>query len=94
MFGVLLNEVLDVFSRTKMLKSYFLCSSTVKGKKILYIEELPEMNHTIFYCECQHHRKTFYVAKLMGEGPKDSVSCQKPVERAEAMPWHWGTKKP
>uniref|UniRef100_A0A8C0X884 Lipocalin/cytosolic fatty-acid binding domain-containing protein n=1 Tax=Castor canadensis TaxID=51338 RepID=A0A8C0X884_CASCN len=41
---------------------------------ILYIEELPEMNHTIFYCECQHHRKTFYVAKLMGEGPKDSVS--------------------
>ncbi|XP_073908760.1 odorant-binding protein 2a [Castor canadensis] len=44
----------------------------LKGKKILYIEELPEMNHTIFYCECQHHRKTFYVAKLMGRSPEEN----------------------
>jgi hypothetical protein len=70
MFGGLLNEVLDVFSSTKVPKSYFVCLSTVKGKKRLYIEELPVMDHAIFYCEGQHHGKTFCVAKLMAEVPQ------------------------
>uniref|UniRef100_A0A8C0XG35 Lipocalin/cytosolic fatty-acid binding domain-containing protein n=1 Tax=Castor canadensis TaxID=51338 RepID=A0A8C0XG35_CASCN len=47
----------------------------------LYIEELPVMDHAIFYCEGQHHGKTFCVAKLMAEVPQRLPS----LENLEAL---------
>ncbi|XP_020014740.1 odorant-binding protein 2b-like [Castor canadensis] len=47
----------------------------LKGKKRLYIEELPVMDHAIFYCEGQHHGKTFCVAKLMGRTSEENLEA-------------------
>jgi hypothetical protein len=71
MFIVLLNEILDAFSRTKMLKSHFLCSSIAQGKELLFIKKLSVKDHVIFYCEGSHQGKIFRMGMLMGEGPPE-----------------------
>lgn len=60
----------------KTLKSCPLRPATDHGKKFVYIEELPESDHCIFYCESQDPGKKFRMGKLMGEGSSETpVFC-------------------
>uniref|UniRef100_A0A8C9PJH5 Lipocalin/cytosolic fatty-acid binding domain-containing protein n=1 Tax=Spermophilus dauricus TaxID=99837 RepID=A0A8C9PJH5_SPEDA len=67
--------------------------SAYHGKKLVYIEELPESHHCIFYCESQDPGKKFRMGKLMGEGSSETpVSCPMvPTPQSQgtaATPWH------
>ncbi|KAM5184534.1 odorant-binding protein 2b-like [Callospermophilus lateralis] len=50
-------------------------ASTDHGKKLVYIEELPESDHFIFYCESQDPGKKFRMGKLMGRSPEENLEA-------------------
>ncbi|VTJ69870.1 Hypothetical predicted protein [Marmota monax] len=50
-------------------------ASTDHGKKFVYIEELPESDHCIFYCESQDPGKKFRMGKLMGRSPEENMEA-------------------
>lgn len=82
-----------LFLTMKTLKSCPLRPATDHGKKLVYIEELPESHHCIFYCESQDPGKKFRMGKLMGEGSSETpVSCPMvPTPQSQgtaATPWH------
>uniref|UniRef100_A0A8D2DLG6 Lipocalin/cytosolic fatty-acid binding domain-containing protein n=1 Tax=Sciurus vulgaris TaxID=55149 RepID=A0A8D2DLG6_SCIVU len=55
------------------------------------VEELPEQEHYIFYCQDQGPGKTPHMAKLMGEQPRESPSpAHVPLPKLEdtATPWN------
>uniref|UniRef100_A0A8C5ZAG9 Lipocalin/cytosolic fatty-acid binding domain-containing protein n=1 Tax=Marmota marmota marmota TaxID=9994 RepID=A0A8C5ZAG9_MARMA len=49
--------------------------SAYHGKKFVYIEELPESDHCIFYCESQDPGKKFRMGKLMGRSPEENLEA-------------------
>uniref|UniRef100_A0A8C9UP07 Lipocalin/cytosolic fatty-acid binding domain-containing protein n=1 Tax=Spermophilus dauricus TaxID=99837 RepID=A0A8C9UP07_SPEDA len=49
--------------------------SAYHGKKLVYIEELPESHHCIFYCESQDPGKKFRMGKLMGRNPEENLEA-------------------
>uniref|UniRef100_A0A8D2DJI9 Lipocalin/cytosolic fatty-acid binding domain-containing protein n=1 Tax=Sciurus vulgaris TaxID=55149 RepID=A0A8D2DJI9_SCIVU len=60
-------------------------------KGFVLVEELPEQEHYIFYCQDQGPGKTPHMAKLMGEQPRESPSpAHVPLPKLEdtATPWN------
>lgn len=68
----MVSRVFKIGVRT--LKSCFLCPASVHHKGFVLVEELPEQEHYIFYCQDQGPGKTPGAAKLMGERPRESPS--------------------
>uniref|UniRef100_A0A8C6RH60 Odorant binding protein 2A n=1 Tax=Nannospalax galili TaxID=1026970 RepID=A0A8C6RH60_NANGA len=52
-----------------------------KGKKTVYVQELPVRNHYIFYCEGQSHGGSFGMGKLMGRDPEDNPEAMEEFKK-------------
>uniref|UniRef100_A0A8C9QJ42 Lipocalin/cytosolic fatty-acid binding domain-containing protein n=1 Tax=Spermophilus dauricus TaxID=99837 RepID=A0A8C9QJ42_SPEDA len=61
--------------------------SAYHGKKLVYIEELPESHHCIFYCESQDPGKKFRMGKLMA--PTAPVVGAPKTEARPVTPGPW-----